>query len=186
MNRTQWTHPDLQSLVQLFYENIAELGEFAEVPPETLPNPFREMLAHTSHMTVTMEQHHDSAVDVNVLDRQSTSNHYSRKILLRRQSDQQVVQFGIVRLASAYLDEAIREKIEREDVPLGRILIDNNVMRTVKLMSTWKIKPGPALLDCSGTQPSAEEAVKECFGRTALIYTDGIPAVELLEIALNV
>ena len=169
VNRTQWTHPDLQSLVQLFFADPTELGKFAEIQAEELPQPSRRLLAHTSHMTVTMEKHHQSKVDVHVLDRISTDRHYSRKIALKRQSDGKVVQFGIVRLAKNALADEVFKEIASEQQPLGRILIDHQVLRTVKLMTTWKINPGPAL-KASFDNPGLEV----CYGRTALIYMDGI------------
>ncbi len=179
-NRANWSHPDLQSLVDLFFNDAAQLGQFTELPAEQLPAPYRELLGHTHHMTVTVENYHQSPVDVRVLEKQVTPQHYSRKILLERQSDQRVVQFGIVRLNKMALTEIVRNEIESETIPLGRVLINHDVMRTVKLMSTWKIQPGTALTEAFGT------TFDLCFGRTALIYTDGIPAVELLEIVLDV
>ncbi len=180
-NRSNWTHPDLQSLAGLFFENCSELGQFTEVPPESLPSPYRELLGHTLHMTVTLERHHVSPVEVVVIGKKITDSHYARKSLLRRRSDGAIVQFGIVRLAKPLLADDVREEIESESVPLGRVLIDHNVMRNVKLMSTWKIVPGPALREAF-----APATVDECYGRTALIYTDGVPAVELLEIVVDI
>ena len=72
------------------------------------------------------------------------------------------------------------QKIESENVPLGRILIEHDVMRHVKLMSTWEITPGTEL-----TQAFALD-ITHCYGRTALIYTNSIPAVELLEIVVDI
>lgn len=135
------------------------------------------MLAHTHHMTVTIENCHGEPVNVDVLEKHNTPSHYARKILLRRQSDNCVVQFGIVRLGKSTLPPTVMEQIEDESIPLGRILIDNQVMRKVKLMSLWRIEPGPALREYF-----ADAELAECFGRTALIYANGIPAVELLEI----
>lgn len=176
-NRAHWTHPDLQSLAGLFFDDCADLGEFQEVPPEKLGLPWVRLLAHTDHMTVTIENWHQSPVDVQVLDKRTTDSHYARKIVLRRQSDGQAVQFGIVRLLKSVLPADVMEQIESESIPLGRVLIEHNVMRKVKLMSTWRIKPGPAL--CAALDGPH---LQECFGRTALIYANGIPAVELLEI----
>lgn len=178
-NRSNWTHPDLQSLVGLFFDDAAILGQFTELPVEQLPSPFRELLGHTHHMTVTVENFHHSPVKVQVLDKQVTDAHYSRKILLRRESDDKVVQFGIVRLNKAALSDAVRQEIESESVPLGRVLIERNVLRNVKLMSTWRIEPGQEL------QTAFDSPAGPCFGRTALIYTDGVPCVELLEIVSN-
>jgi len=179
-NRANWTHPDLQSLVNLFFPDPTLLGEFLEIPVEQLPQPFRDLLGHTHHMTVTVENFHGSPVAVEVLDKQVTEMHYSRKILLRRQSDNRVVQFGIVRLNRSALSKEVREEIESEAIPLGRVLIQREVMRNVKLMSTWEIKPGPALK--AVFDPLGDEL---CYGRTALIYTDGVPCVELLEIVAD-
>ena len=178
-NRANWAHPDLQSLAGLFFDDASRLGDFTELPVEELPSPYRELLGHTHHMTVTVENYHDSPVDVQVLEKHITDNHYSRKILLRRQSDNQVVQFGIVRLNKAALSADVWHEIENEGTPLGRVLIEHNVMRNVKLMSTWRIKLGPELQDAFSTDADT------CYGRTALIYTDGVPAVELLEIVLD-
>ncbi len=178
-NRSNWTHPDLQSLVGLFYEDAGVLGQFSELPAEQLPSPFRELLGHTHHMTVTVENFHQSPVTVQVLEKHVTETHYSRKILLRRQSDNRVVQFGIVRLNKSALSDPVRQEIESETTPLGRVLIERNVMRTVKLMSTWQIELGTDL------QTAFESTSGRCFGRTALIYTDGVPCVELLEIVPN-
>ena len=179
-NRANWTHPDLHSLTQLFFDDVSKLGQFREIPVEELPSPYQELLGHTYHMTVTVENFHDSPVDVEVLEKQITENHYARKILLRRQSDQAVVQYGIVRLNRAAFAGEVWQKIESEKVPLGRILIEHDVMRHVKLMSTWEIIPGPELIESFALD------VKHCYGRTALIYTNSIPAVELLEIVVDI
>jgi chorismate-pyruvate lyase len=176
-NRAEWTHPDLQSLVDLFFPDPATLGVFSEVPPEQLPPPWLHLLAHTHHMTVTVETFYDSPVHVEVLEKQVTKTHYARKILLRRVSDSRVVQFGIVRLGRASLPDDVMEQIESERVPLGRILIDHKVLRNVKLMSLWQIDAGPALREAF-----QNPELHQCFGRTALIYANGLPAVELLEI----
>jgi chorismate-pyruvate lyase len=175
-NRAEWTHPDLHSLLGLFFADDAALGQFAELPAEALPAPYGRLLAHTSHMTVTLETLHGGPVIVDVLEKHKTETHYARKILLRRQSDQQVVQFGIVRLARFALPSNVMQQIQGESVPLGRILIEHNVMRKVKLMSLWRIRPSAEL------QAYFEPPPAECFGRTALIYANGLPAVELLEI----
>jgi hypothetical protein len=88
-----------------------------------------------------------------------------------------VVLFGIVRLAVALLDPDVRQEIESQRTPLGRVLIEHNVMRNVRLLSLWQIEPGE---DLCGLFQIAQSQV--CYGRTALIYCDGVPAVELLEI----
>ncbi len=171
------TTAELSTLVGLFYTAPAELGQFAEVTAEEMPEPYRGLLAHRHHMTVTVEQFHGSAVDVRVLGTKTDGIHYSRRILLARQSDGRVVQFGIVRLNFDYLSPAVRREIERQRTPLGRVLINHNVLREIELVSLWRIVPGHDLCDLFGTPPE-----QTAYGRTAIIHCNGEPAVELLEI----
>ncbi|MEX0794930.1 MAG: hypothetical protein WD045_17450 [Pirellulaceae bacterium] len=177
MDRNRQTIPELGQLVGLFYENIQDLGGFEEVSAEQTPPPFHQLLAHNSHMTVTVEQFHHSAVNVQVLDKRTDDPYYSRKILLRRQTDGKVVQYGIVRLNCDFLQQAPTEEIKSERTPLGRVLIQHNVLREVQLTSLWRIAPGEELRNLLGLAPG-----QTIYGRTALIYCNGEPAVELLEI----
>jgi chorismate-pyruvate lyase len=169
--------PDLDELVGLFYGSVSELGDFTQSLPATVPAGYRQLLDHTAHMTVTVEAYHRSLVDVQVLDRQATPTHYARKILLTRQSDGGVVQFGIMRMNLSVLDDAVRERIEAEATPLGRILIQHDVLRQIRLQGLWRIEPSAEL--CRYLQLNAPRTT---YGRTAMMDLNGVPAVELLEI----
>jgi len=178
---TRKATPELKALVNLFYLSLDELGEFTEVDEGELPDAARVLLWHDEHMTVTVEQYHGGPVDVRVLSTHVTSSHYSRRILLSRKSDHGVVQFGIVRLNSQFLGDDVRAEIERQQTPLGRILIEHNVLRHVRPLSLWRVVPGSDLRELFQLQnPDV------CYGRTALIYCNGLPAVELLEIVTPV
>jgi chorismate-pyruvate lyase len=180
VNSARWATPDLQSLVDLFYPDPSQLGQFEEKPYDLIPPECRALLAHDSHMTVTLEEYHQSKVSVEVLEFQRTTTHYSRKIILRKMTDNVPVLFGIVRLSLNFLPPHVQEEIEARKTPLGRVLIQNEILRTVKLLSLWEINPGTDLSVLFGGGRQNHPA---CFGRTALIYCDGLPAVELLEIA---
>ena len=47
--------PDLQTLVDLFYETSTDLGEFVELRAEQVPEPYKRLLDHDDHMTVTVD-----------------------------------------------------------------------------------------------------------------------------------
>lgn len=177
MKRARRATPELQALLGLFYPTPDVLGTFQEVVSADLPEPYGRLLDHSEHMTITVEAHHGSPVDVEVLSTHLTPTHYSRRILLRRCTDRRVVQFGIVRLNTSYLDDAVRTEIESQQTPLGRILIQHGVLRDVRLLSLWRIEPGEDLCRHFGLT-----APVPCYGRTALIYCNTVPAVELLEI----
>ena len=178
MDSPQPVTPDLQTLMSLFYGSSANLGQFEEVAATDMPAVYARLLAHEEHMTVTVESFHQSPVDVRVIDTLITQTHYARKILLQRQSDGHVVQFGIVRLNFSYLSPEVRAEIESQETPLGRILINHQVLREVQLASLWRVDCGPDLRKLFNID--ADRAIT--YGRTALIYCNGEPAVELIEI----
>src|SRR5207244_3656776 len=90
--------PDLDTLVNLFYDKPAQLGQLVEVTSDEMPPVYRGLLAHEEHMTVTVEEFHHSPVDVRVLAKKVARPHYARKILLATKNDGRVVQFGIMRI----------------------------------------------------------------------------------------
>lgn len=172
---------ELSELVGLFYGSTEELGHFDQVPAESMPPKYRKLLDHDQHMTVAMEAFHESPVDVKVLEAKPLGDQYARRILLARQSDGRVVQFGIVRLTFALLGPQVRREIESQSAPLGRILIRHNVMREIELLDLWRVSPGPDLCRLFGASTD-----KPTYGRTAIIHCNGDPAVELLEIVAPV
>ena len=169
--------PDLETLAGLFYASLAELGRFEEVASRQLERDYRMLLAHDSHMTVTVERFHNGPVDVRVLDSKLSGSHYARKILLARHGDGGVVQFGIMRLNFSCVSPAVRREVESRAIPLGRILIQHNVLREVHLTKLWRVTPGEELRGMFKMAPG-----QVTYGRTAIIDCDGEPAVELLEI----
>ena len=80
-----------------------------------------------------------------MLATQRDGDYYSRKIVLHRQSDGRVVLFGIPRLNLRLVDDDVRREILSQNTPLGRVLIEHNVLREVQLASLYRVEPGPDL-----------------------------------------
>jgi len=161
----------------LFYSDLDELGRFEPVGVDALADDARELLAHSEHMTVALESFHGSPVSVRAVAEWRDEASYARASVLSRQSDGAIVQFGIMRIWLADLPAAAQEEIFSKRVPLGRVLIDHNLLREVELMSLWEIKPGRVLreqLKLNGSAP--------LYGRSAQILVDERPTVQLLEI----
>ncbi|MEM6979695.1 MAG: hypothetical protein AAF539_08485 [Planctomycetota bacterium] len=173
----------LESLVGEFFDPIGALGTFDLA--HHLPAPFDELLDHEGHMTVTVEAFHRSLVDVVVhrtrIDEAAGDDDrpraYLREITLTSRASKKVVQYGIVRLDPSALAMDVWQEIASQSTPLGRVLIDHSVMRDVKLCQLWKVTAGPRLANCL-TLDEGEVT----YGRTAMIYCDEKPAIELLEI----
>lgn len=169
---------ELTELLHEFYDGPAgfsQLGEFEAV--DRVPAPFDRLLDHNEHMTVTVEDFHNEEVEVDVHQCHVREGWYSREITLKGHRSGHVVQYGIVRLDIKSLSDHVWREIESQTTPLGRVLIKNNVLRTVQLCGLWKVQAGP----CLATHLRVPIGTT-IYGRTALIYCDGEPAIQLLEI----
>lgn len=167
----------IQSLTELFFPSLGDLGEFSLIEASELTDEFQSLLAHDDHMTVTTEAWHNSMVDVRVLKEHRSGDFYARKIILTLQRDGAPVQFGIMRINLAGLPKIVRLEIESQALPLGRIMIRHHLLREVELCQLWRIAPSHELRTLLQL---GEEAF--VYGRTARILVEGHPVVELLEI----
>jgi chorismate-pyruvate lyase len=167
----------LEHLIHLFYPRSLSLGSFEHVSSSEIRAPYAELLSHNRHMTVTVEAFHGDAVDVEVLRTLQRDSTYCREILLKTQQQKTIVQHGIVRLHLHLIAESPRQEILAEQKPLGRVLIEHDVLREVELLELWRVGCGPVLSKAFGVPESSVT-----FGRTAIIHCDGEPAIELLEI----
>jgi chorismate-pyruvate lyase len=171
------TAPTLDHLYRLFPDS-PDRPEAAEVPAADVPEPYHRLLVHTHHMTVTVEDFYRSPVDVHVLNCRRTGNEYARKILLTLKDDpRKVVQFGLVRINLGVCPEPVRNAILEGKTPLGRILIQHNMLRRIEPVTFLRVKLSQAMTEWFDAPPGAET-----FGRLGVIYTGDRPAVEVLEI----
>ena len=127
-------------------------------------------------MTVTLEAESGAQL-LCVLAEWRDEGSYARNSLLARQTDGAVLQFGIMRIWLADLPANVQEEITVKQRPLGRVLIDHNLLREVELITLWRIVPGPAL-----RQHLPIPNGREIYGRSAQILVDERPTVQMLEI----
>ena len=94
-------------LIQLFCTPVDQFGILESAGPDEVPQPWRRLLNHQSHMTVAMERFYSAPVRLKVIsqctgtgtaDRKPTpADWYAREILLLDPLGK-VVQYGVVRL----------------------------------------------------------------------------------------
>src|SRR5690606_36482633 len=137
--------PRMLSLTGRFYEHLEHLATLEPAGTDELPPTYATLLSHGGHMTVTLEAFHESLVKVQVMREQKTEAAYARESLLTRVNDGLVVQCGIMRIRLAGLPSQVREAIENQSAPLGRILIRNNLLREVELLALWRVTLGVRL-----------------------------------------
>jgi chorismate-pyruvate lyase len=168
--------PDLVTLFALF-PPADDVPDFEVITPEEMPEPYRGLLVHEHHMTVTVEHFHGDLVDVHILARVHQRDTYARKIVLKLHGSGRIVQFGIFRMDLTQCDAAVRAAIVEGKTPLGRILIEHDVLRRIEPTAYLRIRGGAAQMAWFGqTEPAT------LYGRLAYIHCNGRRAIELLEI----
>ncbi len=170
-------HDELNALTGLFADSESLIGMAEHVTAPLMPDSYRSMLAHDHHMTVTMEKHYDSPVEVKIIEQVDRGDLYCRKIVLLKAGTDRVVQFGIVRFNFEYVTEAVRSEIIAGETPLGRVLINHNVLRHIDLGALLRVTAGEELAGLLQMPVGAET-----YGRLATIFCNQRPAVDLLEI----
>lgn len=169
---------ELKKLTSLFPSETSLIARAEHAAQSAVPEPYASLLAHNHHMTVAMEEFHHCTVNVVVLARHLEGDIYTRKILLRKADSGRCVQFGIVRFNFAYVTEAVRDEIIKGELPLGRILINHNVLRHIDLGAILRIVPGKEMQECFECGPDVIT-----YGRLATIFCNQQPAVDLLEVS---
>ena len=168
--------PTVESLTALFPGPDDRL-EYQIVSGDEVPEPYRGLLVHEHHMTVTVEAYHGGPVDVRILARRRDGPFYARKILLVHRDTGRVVQFGIVRLDLDQTSEPVREAILAGQTPVGRILVEHDVLRRIEPTAYLRIRPHEAQRAWFGVAEA-----EAYYGRLAVIHFNGTPVVEVLEI----
>ena len=168
--------PDLDTLYGLF-PDASDRPEAEIISGQEMPEPYRKLLVHTHHMTVTVESFYDLPVDVRVLQTHRDGDFYGRKILLQLQGSERVVQFGIVRIDLSCCSPPVRDEILAQRTPLGRVLIRHNVLRRIQPTDYLRVKTSPQMSAWFGLSEPATT-----YGRLGVIFCDHRPAIEVLEI----
>lgn len=156
---------------------VDEATTYEQTAADAVPPPYRDLLVHEHHMTVTVENFYGDLVDVRILAQRQDDEAYARKILLTLHGTGRVVLFGIMRINFRYCSAAVRAEIVEGSTPLGRILIQHDVLRRIEPTAYLQVTPGIDMMKWFGLARPMPT-----FGRLALIHCNDQPAVELLEI----
>jgi chorismate-pyruvate lyase len=115
------------------------------------------------------------------LEEHLAGDQYTRKISLTPAGSDKVVEWGIVRLNFQFMSPQVREEILAKKMPLGAILIKHNVHRRIKPRYFLRFPENGQVLRLFSDQPT-----EPAWGRLGTIFCNNEPAIELLELVLNV
>ena len=166
----------LDSLCHWFYEDRLSAEGCEPVLAANLPPALRDLLVHNEHMTSKLEAYHRAQPVLRMLHERRDGNLYGRNIELVVPHEH-VVEFGIVRIDLNYTPDAVREQILEKTIPLGDILVQGNVLRRIEPRWYFTFSPDSAL-----AAHFPHHAGDLLAGRVGVIFCDGEPAIELLEV----
>jgi hypothetical protein len=168
----------IHELLGLFPGNGLPAGDFQPVDAADVPEPYRRLLVHREHMTVTLEERYGTKVHLVVLERRHDRSTYARKLILRAGVGGPVILAGIMRIRLDVCGPEARDRIISESTPLGRVLIEQGFLRSIENLAFFRVRMGEALRGLF----EATGRATFTYCRTAGISLGGEPAVELLEI----
>jgi chorismate-pyruvate lyase len=168
----------LHSLCDWFYEDRLSMEGCEPIEVEALPYEYRDLLVHTEHMTERLAAYHGRPVELIVLNHEQRGEIYSRNVLLQLAGTEHVVEFGVVRLDLRFMTPQVRQGVLDREIPLGAILITNDVMRRIE--PRWYFRFSADAPMCAHFGGDAE-----AYGRVGLIHCEGEPAIELLEVVTD-
>ena len=171
------TDPSKEVRLLLAFFGESRVPGCTEVAPQDVPEPYRGLLVHERHMTVTLEKHHGSPVRVEPYLVHQHGDLYGRKLDLRTEADDRVVMTGILLFNMAITSPEIRARIVEREAPLGRILIEHGIMRRITSETFLRVDAADPLSARFGLASPAPT-----YGRLATIFYEGVPAIDLLEI----
>lgn len=147
------------------------------IAAQAIPGPYRPLLAHSGHMTETLERHHGGALSVQPYRIRREGDIYGRRIDLFAAGVDGPVMTGIMIFNLALVAAKVRDEIVAAQSPLGEILIRHRILRRVAPDAFLEFDREDPLAARFGGGVSAP-----AYGRLATIDCDQRPAVDLLEI----
>jgi hypothetical protein len=156
--------------------------ECTPVAAEEMPPVPRKLLAHRGHMTAVLQAHFGGPVQLHVHGERLTGAAYKRHISLTLVDRPEILEYGVVRVHLAFLSDAVQEEILARAAPLGRILIEHDVMRRVEPLHYVRLPAGGAVMQqFAMAHYPVTIPDHDIYGRLAVIFCNDQPAIELLE-----
>ena len=165
--------------LNLFYvRDQRPLPSVAALSEPELPEPYRQLLAHSDNMTSTLEGYHNCELHITTLNAFNDSSDTIREVVLCAKDEHKVVEYGASRIFLDNLPSDACERVNNSDIPLGTILTQCHCKHRVEPVGFFSIQPTDFFTKVFGTASTVP-----LFGRqNKLIGLDGAPIAEVCEV----
>ena len=148
------------------------------IPGDAMPEPYRTLLVHNNDMTPTLENHHNSAIHLEIISRERRGDFYFREVVLRLKRDERAVEFGANKVYVARFPEEAQDLILAEEIPLGRILRECHVPHQTEAKAFLRVQSDALIAE--KFELTGDHTL---YGRKAVISDlQGRPLSEIVEI----
>ena len=156
---------------------VPSLGYWSRTYADSIPDPYRRLLAHDGLMTPRLEHLYGGRASVRVVEECKQPDRYARKSVLCVGNTNRVVAFAVIRIEACRCAVRLWDLLLEGSIPVGTILRENGVRSRVHVDALVEVTPGAELLSHFGMTAS-----RTLHGRFATHYWDEDPAVQVLEI----
>lgn len=122
--RAEKRHPyGWAGLLERFYSKLGlTLPLINDLVGAEMPQPYRDLLVHSSDMTPTLEAFYRQPMRLSVLTREQHDVSYLREVVLKSADDARPVEYGVIRISLNHLPPPASLRVLEEQRPLGNIL----------------------------------------------------------------
>ena len=167
----------LHPLPVLYQHADHPLPDFTTIPAADLPQPYRNLLAHTGDMTSKLEEFHADDLVLRVLFREHSEDSYRREVLLCTEKASTVVEYGAIEIYLSAFDDSLRSEILEAHLPLGGLLNRHRIRYRSQPRAFLRIAADPRLADLF-----ALTAPTPLYGRSnVLLDADGRTLAQIVE-----
>jgi len=115
--------PAWLALLEQFYERASLPPPVVrEVRGREVPQPYHQLLVHSSDMTPTLERFYCQRMGIKVLSRELQPNAYLREVILTCADNEAPVEYGVIRICLDHLPPPAARRVLEEQAPFGNIL----------------------------------------------------------------
>ena len=122
------------------------MPEWRTVDPEEIPSPYRSMLVHDDDMTRTLERHYGGPVMLRALSTFASGAWYFRRVLLVQEYSGRPVEMGAIRMKLDAFGTTLKTQILKNEVPLGRLLVDSRFAYASRVKDYLALAPNPEMM----------------------------------------
>jgi hypothetical protein len=109
--------------LHFFYEKDGRpMPPLEFVQPAAIPGNERELLVHDHDMTSTLEEYHQSPIDLQVVKREASDDYLMRLVVLTKRELPVPVEFGAIGIRLDVFEPSLRAEVLAGQKPLGGLL----------------------------------------------------------------